>query len=56
MTSKCRYCGKSFKTVKGRRIHEANCPEMPLHIRILKDQEKTQREIEKEQDKFRRML
>jgi hypothetical protein len=26
MTSKCRYCNRSFPTVKGRRIHEAKCP------------------------------
>ena len=56
MAAKCPYCGKYFKTVKGMRIHKANCPEMPLHIRILKGQEKTQREIEKAQDEVARML
>lgn len=45
MAAKCPYCGKYFKTVKGMRIHKAKCPEMPLHIRITKEQEKTQDEV-----------
>ncbi len=34
MTAKCQYCGKSFKTVKGAKIHEANCPKKDPNTRI----------------------
>jgi len=34
MVSKCPFCGKNFKTVKGMRIHKANCPKKDPYERM----------------------
>lgn len=49
MTSKCPNCGKYFDTVKGMRIHKADCQKKdPLGIRgIQKQHEKNKKNIRK---------
>ena len=52
MTTKCKYCGKSFPTAKGAHIHEANCPSKDPLTRMNEAQDK----MSKAQRKFGRML